>query len=989
MGVGVFLEKNKQYRSFLLRRKEKVPNLNLYFWELEHEPSGCRIVYIENDDQENLFALSFQTIPDADDGVSHILEHTVLCGSEKFPVRDPFFSMHRRSVHTYMNALTASDFTCYPAASQMKEDFYNLLRVYVDSVFHPKLDYLSFAQEGHRLDFFKNKDGVEKLKIHGIVYNEMKGSLSSIYSYLWHECLARLVPDLPYSFNSGGTPQAIPLLTHEKLKEYHKNHYHPSRCCFYFYGNFPLTDHLDFLEEEVFSNQSAAEKAPPLIKIAKQPRFSKPKRESVPYVFSKEEKEGDLQKKHIFQFSWLTFPLGNQIDLMILLVWDFILMHSDAAPLKKALIESGLCVNAYSSVDSEMTEVPYVITCRGCAEGAGDLLYAVIVQVFQRLLEEGVPKPLVEAAVHHVEFEKTEISDEHGPFGLSLCMRVISSFFHGLDPLDFLLLSRVLHSIEGKIQDQVFLRHFVERYFLENPHSLHLHFYPDDNLSNKWDAQEQDFLNKKEKLLTEEDKAQIKKVNQKLKEWQEKSLSNEVNLLPKISIDQVNKDPINLVLTSCDSSHVKFFHHEAFTNKIVYANLVFAIPPLNLEELLNLQLLVNLWTELGSGERGYLKNLEFIHSHIGDISVLVFFPAHADNPQEVIPVLEIQAKVLHRKLPSLVQLWHDMVYATKFQEGSRLETLLQKLAETMRLHLPQRALHHATKKALSSISLPFYIDYIRLGLPFYQHVQRLSQNSEGLSEKLSALVEKIVQFSQPDCVVSSDREGFESLQKSVLSTFTQTARHKVPVQKEWGINIEVAPSSESEAFIVAAQVACCASACQVSAFTSTNAAALAVGAELLEIVTLHRLIRELGGAYGSGANYNWNRGALLLYSYRDPHINNTLDAFSLAVRKIGAGEFSVEELEAAQLNVIKFLDHPITPGHRGVVAYSQKLTHMNFEKRRLFRKSLLSLTRDDVIFAWKQELAVYNPVNVVFAGKALLERENTSRTKPLKVSSVN
>ncbi len=266
MGVGVFLEKNKQYRSFLLRRKEKVPNLNLYFWELEHEPSGCRVVYIENDDQENLFALSFQTIPDADDGVSHILEHTVLCGSEKFPVRDPFFSMHRRSVHTYMNALTASDFTCYPAASQMKEDFYNLLRVYVDSVFHPKLDYLSFAQEGHRLDFFKNKDGVEKLKIHGIVYNEMKGSLSSIYSYLWHECLARLVPDLPYSFNSGGTPQAIPLLTHEKLKEYHKNHYHPSRCCFYFYGNFPLTDHLDFLEEEVFSNQSAAEKAPPLIK---------------------------------------------------------------------------------------------------------------------------------------------------------------------------------------------------------------------------------------------------------------------------------------------------------------------------------------------------------------------------------------------------------------------------------------------------------------------------------------------------------------------------------------------------------------------------------------------------------------------------------------------------------------------------------------------------------------------------------------------------
>src|SRR3990167_5771332 len=222
-----------KYRNFTFTKALPIEELQSILYELVHEPTGAQVMHIANDDSENLFCLSFQTLPTNSNGVAHILEHTVLCGSKKFPVKDPFFAMNRRSLNTFMNAMTGSDFTCYPASSQVEKDFYNLLEVYLDAVFFPELKELSFLQEGHRLEFENPNDPTTPLVYRGIVFNEMKGSLSSPETRLWHAIMKSLTPELPYAYNSGGSPDEIPSLTYEALKVFHQKYYHPSHCLFY------------------------------------------------------------------------------------------------------------------------------------------------------------------------------------------------------------------------------------------------------------------------------------------------------------------------------------------------------------------------------------------------------------------------------------------------------------------------------------------------------------------------------------------------------------------------------------------------------------------------------------------------------------------------------------------------------------------------------------------------------------------------------------
>ncbi len=241
-------EAGSRYGDFVVTKCHPIDEIGAVLRELSHLPTGATVMHIAADDPENLFCLSFQTLPASSNGAAHILEHTVLCGSKAFPVKDPFFSMSRRSLNTFMNALTGSDFTCYPAASQVQKDFYNLLTVYIDAVFHPNLQFFSFLQEGHRLEFTEPNNPQSPLIYKGIVFNEMKGSLTSIDNRLWHLLMEKLLPDLPYAFNSGGDPKEIPKLTYEELVNFHKTYYHPSRCLFFFYGNLPLQGHLDFIE---------------------------------------------------------------------------------------------------------------------------------------------------------------------------------------------------------------------------------------------------------------------------------------------------------------------------------------------------------------------------------------------------------------------------------------------------------------------------------------------------------------------------------------------------------------------------------------------------------------------------------------------------------------------------------------------------------------------------------------------------------------------
>ncbi len=488
----------ERYGDFVVTKCHPIPELSCTLKELVHLPSGAQVMHIANDDPENLFCLSFQTLPSSSNGAAHILEHTVLCGSRRFPVKDPFFAMTRRSLNTFMNALTGSDFTCYPAASQNEKDFYNLMDVYIDAVFHPELKRMSFLQEGHRLEFSDPKNPKSPLEFKGIVFNEMKGSLSSADTRLWHALMEYLVPDLPYAHNSGGDPSVIPDLSYAELIAFHETFYHPSRCLFFFYGDLPLKKHLDFIAEKALKHVPKVDPVPP---IPRQKRFTSPRHKELHYPVS----EGDeLSERTMVAFGYLTAPLIDQEEVLALQLLDAVLMETDASLLKAALLDSKLCIHAEAYMDPEMSEIPYAIVCKGCDPENIDKLEKVLKKALVKICEEGIPDHMIDAALHQLEFSRLEITGDHAPFGLTLFMRSALAKQHGSDPENALMVYSLFEKLLAKVKDPAYLPGLIRKYLLDNPHCVRLVMHPDRNLSAQEIAQEKEKLKEIRTTLSDE-----------------------------------------------------------------------------------------------------------------------------------------------------------------------------------------------------------------------------------------------------------------------------------------------------------------------------------------------------------------------------------------------------------------------------------------------------------------------------------------------------
>ncbi|MGH2637691.1 MAG: insulinase family protein, partial [Rhabdochlamydiaceae bacterium] len=480
------------YRSFKVTQVIELEELKATLVELEHQACGAKVLHLACDDPENLFCLSFQTLPSSSNGVAHILEHTVLCGSRKYPVKDPFFAMTRRSLTTFMNALTGADFTCYPAASQVEKDFYNLLEVYLDAVFHPQLKKESFLQEGCRLELTDRDDLKSPLEWKGIVFNEMKGALASPDTRLWHQVTQTLMPDLTYANISGGSPAVIPSLTYEELIRFHETYYHPSRCLFFFYGTMPLKKHLDVIEENVLKS---ARKASPLPPLPKQKRFKTPKNVEGFYPMTNE-KESQV----MIAWSWLTVSAQEQDTLLALSLLDAILMETDASLLKLPLLQSGLCTTADAFLDPEMSEAPYLLVCKGCNLKQADALEEILLKTLHEIAEKGIPPHMIEASLHQLELSRTEIGSDHGPFGLSLFMRAALIQQHGGRPEKALKIHTLFTQLREKLHNPDFLPSLIREMFLNNPHRVRALMKPDAKLLDN----EQEEENKKLKILAQD-----------------------------------------------------------------------------------------------------------------------------------------------------------------------------------------------------------------------------------------------------------------------------------------------------------------------------------------------------------------------------------------------------------------------------------------------------------------------------------------------------
>lgn len=967
------MQKGDCYKNFLVHRVVPIEELKATLIELEHLPSGAHVMQIENDDPENLFCLSFQTLPSNSNGVAHILEHTVLCGSKRFPVKDPFFAMTRRSLNTFMNALTGADFTCYPAASQVEKDFYNLLDVYLDAVFHPQLKRESFLQEGHRLELSDSKDLNSPLIWKGVVYNEMKGAMAPADTRMWHEMMRALVPDLTYAHVSGGDPAVIPSLSYEELIQFYETFYHPSRCLFFFYGNLPLKHHLDFIEERVLKG---VVKLSPLQPQPRQKRFSRPIERVGYYPID----EDDQESRTIGAWGWLTVPVQDQETLLALTLVDLVLMETDASLLKLPLLQSGLCTSADALMDPEMSEVPLLIVCKGCKAENIEAIEALIFKTLQEIVSQGIPSHVIEAALHQLEFSRMEIAGDHAPFGLTLFLRSALAKQHGCDPENGLVIHSLFKRLREKLKDPAYLTGLITTYLLKNPHRVRLSLHPDGHLAKHEASEEREKLDILGKTMPLAEREKLAKEMAHLAEYQKKIEGQNLECLPKVVLDDVPVLARQLNLK--EESGV--FHHACFTNHIIYADLVFDLPKVEEEELPYIQFLASVLPELGMGKRDYVKNLEYLQSHVGGLSVSLGLYTQVENPHEMRPALTVRGKALEQNGKELFEIFKDLVAAPRLDESNRIIELLKQIETALRQRLQKNGLRYASSLAISSLAPAAQISERWQGVSYFQWIEKMAANPKLLLERLPKIKDRLLSLHAPHLVVTCDEMSYDRLAKDQFYGVMELPQKS---HTPWKIDFEVNPLS-SQARPIATPVAFTCEAYKVAPYLHPHAPALMVATHLLENKILFPKIREQGGAYGAGASYAPMGGYFTFHSYRDPHIVSTLKTFEESVEVIAKGNFESSDLESAKLETIQQFDIPIAPGSRGITAYGWMREGKTLDRRQQFRDRLLQLTPHEISLAVRKELVGKKGCIVTFAGKNLIEKENLELEKPLPIISI-
>ncbi len=962
------------YNNFRITKYTPLHELQSTLIELIHEPSGAKVMHIANDDPENLFCLSFQTLPNSSNGVAHILEHTVLCGSTKFPVKDPFFAMSRRSLNTFMNALTGQDFTCYPASSQVEKDFYNLLEVYLDAVFKPELKHLSFLQEGHRLEFTDPHNLDSPLQWQGVVYNEMKGAMNDANSRLWEAIGKHLLPDLPYGHNTGGDPKDIPSLSYDELVEFHQTFYQPSRCLFFFYGNLPLQKHLDFIEENALATAPLLTPLPPL---PRQKRFSSPIRAVDHYPLQEEE---DVKGKAKIAFCWLTTSLFHQREVLALSLIETYLMETDASPLKQAILQSKLCQEVESALDVEMSELPFTLICSGCKEENEEKLKKFVCKTLEKICSKPFDPALVEAALHQLEFQRTEINGEGGPFGLQLFMRSALITQHGSEAEHALLIHRLFQELRDSIQDPEYLPNLLRKHTLANPHFLTQILLPDPKLEQKERELERHKLDTIHASMTKPDKERLSAQMRALAKYQEASEHQSIDCLPKVTLHDVPPKARDFPLHHTEFKHLDVYYHECFTNQIIYADLLFDLPHIESHELPLLSLLCNLWTELGCGGKSYVESLNAMQAYTGGIDAHMALHVTTANPDVLQPAFSLRGKALARNAEPFFGLLYDYANAPNFDDLPRIqEWLLQHMSE-LEDDLPKNAQQYAIQLALSGHSAASYIYNQWNGIAYYEFVKELAGSPvQGASQKaswvkqLAELAKRLVSRGKPHLILSC---GPEEIRHLFEKKFYKLQQWKVVSDaKPWNSRYEL-PLVTSQARPISSPVAFTALGLRTSAYRDEGVAELMISTQLLENVVLHKEIREKGGAYGASASYMPTTGNFHFSAYRDPQLAKTVETFQLAMEKISNGEFNERELEEAKLSVIAGFDTPVVPGGRAIVAYSWHRAGRTLEDRQKLREQILSATKAQVASVVKRLLVGRPAILVSFLGLNLYKKES-------------
>ncbi len=957
--------------GYTIVRREPLERLEGAFIELVHERTGARHIHIECADDNNAFAVSFPTVPKDSTGVAHILEHVVLAGSRRFPVRDPFFSMTRRSLATFMNALTSSDSTTYPFSTRNAKDYMNLLLVYLDAAFFPLLEEDSFKQEGIRFEFENPADPKSGLRYKGVVFNEMKGALATPQAAMQRNLGRTLFPGLTYANVSGGDPEHIPDLTWDQLRRFHAEHYHPSNAYFYTYGNQPLDRTLALIEENALSQ---FEPFAIDTTIANVTRFSKPVASVEPYPAAAGE---DNSRKAQALVGWVTVPAVDSFRLLSMRVLSEVLLGNSGSPLRKALIDSkiGSALADGSGFQDDYKETVFGAGLKGIAIDDAHKVEEVVLQTLERLAADGVDRAQVDAAIHRLEFEKRERSNAGYPYALKVLFTFIGAYQYGGDPYAAINLDADLEHLERARTEGRFFENLIAAELLDNQHRALLTLEPDPDLEERKRRQELERLAAVERTLTDADRARIVADALRLKNAQE--AKQDVAVLPSLELSDIPMqfEDVPSRQIKIGLATVEFFPLP--TNGITYIDIRsdFSAMRQDLKDLL--PLFSRVFTQTGAAGQDYVQIAARIAGYTGGVGAAPSVQPLASR-DDYLQSFYVSGRALDRNIGPFVDLLTDLTARLEIEPG-RLKEVIDESATRLESSISGLGFQFAILRATSKLSSEGAINDGLQGIGMLHEVRRLARLSqEELGEVITRLVAIRTTLFRQDSV-----HIIVTCEESMIDAIAQRLQGLVGALPVGGANGHVEKprplAAVPEARTTPLPVAFNVRGFKTVRYTHPDAPTLLVLANYLRDTFLHRELREKGGAYGAMAQASTGSGTFYMASYRDPNVTRTYDTFDRAATWLIESEVAEDALKEAILGACGDVDPLESPDIKGRREAGNKLTGFTRQERERFKERLLEVSAADLKRVAAKYLAGGRHVETTVAGPELIEAATRER----------
>ncbi|MEM8858175.1 MAG: insulinase family protein [Chloroflexota bacterium] len=925
--------------GFELIREDYIKEVDSHAKLYKHVQSGAEFLSLSNSDENKVFGVTFKTPPKTSNGIAHIMEHSVLCGSDKYPLKEPFVELIKGSLKTFLNAFTYPDKTCYPVASTNTQDFYNLIDVYLDAVFHPLIEKHHLDQEGWHFEMDSLED---ELSFKGVVFNEMKGAYSSPDGVMYrHTKEALFDPSHPYGVDSGGDPKEILNLTYEEFKDFHETYYHPSNSRIYMYGDDDLDTRLEMLDK-VLSDFKAIEVNS---EIPLYPLRDEPNRESFPYVI---EEEQSADAKNYVTVNWLLPEITDRPTQMGLSIMSYVLSGSPGAPLQRRLIESGLGEDTLGGgIQSAMRQPVFGSGLKGVNAENIEKVESLVLSILEDLSINGFDPDEIASAMNTVEFRMREANTGGFPRGLSYMLSSLSDWLHGGDPIEALRYEEELAAVKEKIAAGGYFESLLKEYVLDNNHRTTIVLEPDTELKERLETEEAERLSAARQSFTQEQLAEIVENTKTLKELQEapndpEALAN----LPSLALSDLEKHVSNIPIEIKDHDQVTMVSHDLFTNQIIYTRVGMNLRVIPQNLLPYVPLFSYALTEIGLEEMDYVKLSQQIGMNTGGIGASRMIANKRDS-EEALAWLWLRGKATTDKADDLLALMRKILLTVNLDNKNRFQQMLLEEKAGEEAGLIPAGHSVALGRLRAAFTEADYISESMGGVNYLFFLRKLvdevENDWEGVLAKLSKIRQLLVNKNIMLTDTTLDGENYVAYEAK-LKEFLDSMPAAEPIYQTW----EQGTFPANEGLTIPAQVNYVALGANVHDAGFKYHGSWRVAQNMLGTGYLWDRVRMRGGAYGAMAPYNPNSGLMSFVSYRDPNLTLTIDVYKGAADFFRNLEMSQSEIDKAIIGVIGSMDGyqlADAKGHTSLIRYLHGTTD---DYRQRIRDEVLGTTLKDL-----------------------------------------